>query len=139
MIISRDSIKELYKKIKETNNKIIYNAKISTFGYADIEEIYYKGQSIFMGNQKEILKFQEYRLNLEKDLTFNKENKNLPITKEELEYIEELEKRVKQIKTTSRNELIGITDDGELLINVDLYKVLDNIYNDITKEKEFEM
>lgn len=140
-IISKDSIKELFNKLETFNNpkfEFIYNVKMNTFGYADIKEIYYKGESIFIGIQKEILKFQEYRLNLEMDL-LNQESKDKALIKQEdITYINELKCKVQRIKKLSSNELVGITDDGELLENLDLFKKLNEIYCDISEEKVLE-
>lgn len=140
-IITKDTIKEVFYKLKKLNNanfKFIYTAKQNTFGYANIEEIYYKGNSILIGNKTEILKFQEYRMNLEIDL-INKENpKDSIIKNEDIEYIDELKERIKKIKNIDNSELIGISDEGELLYNLDLYKVLQEIYLDITEERIIE-
>ncbi len=140
-IITKDTIKELFNKLIQLSNpkfEFIYSAKQNTFGYADIQEIYYKGNSILIGIQPEILKFQEYRLNLEIDLIEKNNPNNSPITKEDIEYINELKKRVKIIENLKNNELIGITDEGEVISNLELYKKLDEIYSDITEEKLIE-
>lgn len=140
-IISKDSVKELFNKLEIFNNpkfEFIYNAKMNTFGYADIKEIYYKGESIFIGIQKEILKFQEYRLNLEMDL-LNQEIKDKALIKQEdITYINELKCKIQIIKKLSSDELVGITDDGKLLENLDLFKKLNEIYCDISEEKVLE-
>lgn len=140
-IISKDSVKELFNKLEIFNNpkfEFIYNAKMNTFGYADIKEIYYKGESIFIGIQKEILKFQEYRLNLEMDL-LNQEIKDKALIKQEdITDINELKCKIQRIKKLSSDELVGITDDGKLLENLDLFKKLNQIYCDISEEKVLE-
>lgn len=141
VVVSKDSIKELFNKLEILNNpkrEFIYNAKINTFGYADIKEIYYKGDSIFIGIQKEILKFQEYRLNLEIDL-LNQESKDKELIKQEdITYINELKCKVQRIMELSSDELVGITDDGELLENLELFKKLNEIYCDISEERVLE-
>lgn len=137
-IITKDSIKQLFNKLEKINNQkqeFIYNAKTNTFGYADIKEIYYKGNSIFIGIQKEILKFQEYRLNLEIDLINKESNNNVPVKQEDIEYINELKIRVDKIKELSSDELVGISDEGDILENIDLYRKLSEIYSEITEEK----
>jgi len=140
-LISKDTINELFNKLKQLNSskfEFIYNAKQNTFGYADMEELYYKGNSIFIANQPEILKFQEYRLNLEVDLIGKESSKDLLAKKEDFAYIEELKVRVSKIKELESDELVGITDEGELLYDVDLYKKLQNIYLEITEERIIE-
>lgn len=140
-LISKDTINELFNKLKQLNSskfEFIYNAKQNTFGYADMEELYYKGNSIFIANQPEILKFQEYRLNLEVDLIRKESSKDLLAKKEDFAYIEELKVRVSKIKELESDELVGITDEGELLYDVDLYKKLQNIYLEITEERIIE-
>ena len=140
-IITKDSIKQLFNKLEKINNQkqeFIYNAKTNTFGYADIKEIYYKGNSIFIGIQKEILKFQEYRLNLEIDLINKESNNNVPVKQEDIEYINELKIRVDKIKEVSSDELVGISDEGDILENIDLYRKLSEIYSEITEEKTLE-
>lgn len=140
-LISKDTINELFNKLKQLNSskfEFIYNAKQNTFGYADMEELYYKGNSIFIANQPEILKFQEYRLNLEVDLIGKESSKDLLAKKEDFAYIEELKVRVSKIKELESDELVGITDEGELLYEVDLYKKLQNIYLEITEERIIE-
>lgn len=140
-LISKDTIKELFNKLIQLNTskfEFIYNAKQNTFGYADIKELYYKGNSIFIASQSEMLKFQEYRLNLEMDLMGNESSKDLPIKKEDIEYINNLKARVYQIKELENDELLGITDEGELLYDVELYKKLQDIYFDITEERIIE-
>lgn len=140
-LISKDTINELFNKLKQLNSskfEFIYNAKQNTFGYADMEELYYKGNSIFIANQPEILKFQEYRLNLEVDLVGKESSKDLLAKKEDFAYIEELKVRVSKIKELESDELVGITDEGELLYDVDLYKKLQNIYLEITEERIIE-
>ncbi|MCI8617449.1 MAG: hypothetical protein HFJ60_04305 [Clostridia bacterium] len=140
-IITKDSIKQLFNKLEKINNQkqeFIYNAKTNTFGYADIKEIYYKGNSIFIGIQKEILKFQEYRLNLEIDLINKESNNNVPVKQEDIEYINELKIRVDKIKELSSDELVGISDEGDILENIDLYRKLSEIYSEITEEKTLE-
>lgn len=133
MVITKESIKEIFEKLKEINNKkyeFIYSAKTNTFGYADIEEIYYKGQSILIGTKKEILKFQEYRLNMEIDLTEKEHKKSLSKidNKEDVDYINQLRNRVNKIEQIPNDSLVGINDEGEVLENVNLFKVLNDIY-----------
>ena len=131
----------MFNKLEKINNQkqeFIYNAKTNTFGYADIKEIYYKGNSIFIGIQKEILKFQEYRLNLEIDLINKESNNNVPVKQEDIEYINELKIRVDKIKELSSDELVGISDEGDILENIDLYRKLSEIYSEITEEKTLE-
>ena len=139
--ITKDTIKSLFHKLEQLNNsklEFIYTAKNNTFGYADIQEIYFKGNSIFIGMQPEILKFQEYRLNLEIDLMDKENNKNLLVKQDDIEYINELKARVSEIKEMSNDELVGISDDGELFNDITLYKKLQEIYSDITEEQSLE-
>lgn len=120
-IITKDTIKELFDKLKQLNNlkfEFIYTAKQNTFCYADIQEIYYKGSSIFIGNKNEILKFQEYRLNLEIDFMKKENITNNSIKKEYIQYIDKLKIRIGQIKKMGNDELIGITDEGDMLLSL---------------------
>ena len=119
-LISKDTIKELFDRLIQLNIskfEFIYNAKQNTFGYADIKELYYKGNSIFIASQSEMLKFQEYRLNLEMDLMENESSKDLLAQKEDLVYINDLKvrvNRIKELETTNKiiqDELDAKTND----------------------------
>ena len=69
----------------------------------------------------------------------NKEsNNNVPVKQEDIEYINELKIRVDKIKELSSDELVGISDEGDILENIDLYRKLSEIYSEITEEKTLE-